>query len=439
MSKIPQQKIDDLLAQVDIVSVINAHVPLQKAGNEYKACCPFHEEKTPSFTVSPAKQFYYCFSCGVHGTALTFLMQKAGLPFHDALDQLAASAGVESPAAARTLNGSSPSYHALFEVLDKSMSLFQRRLNSNKQVQKYLQERGISRATAEKFSLGYAPNEWDAILKEIGTSPVAIEQLAESGMLSKSDKGKTYDRFRNRVMFPIEGDSGKVVAFGGRTIADAEPKYLNSPETPVFQKGSELFGLSQALPEIRATGKALVVEGYFDVLALHEHGVRNAVAALGTSVTQLQISRLFRTATEIILVMDGDDAGRRATSKAIRTALPFMEDGRKLSVHVIPGGNDPDTAIRENPDCLDNLSADAIAFDDFVFDEVINAGSSPRRTDDQARALIELCDLVAKIPGDTLRELLTVKLAHAIGLDVSFVRSQIDQTRQKDVPAMSVC
>ncbi len=437
---IPQKEIDDLLERVDIVSVISAHVPLKKAGNEYKACCPFHSEKTPSFHVNPTKRFYYCFGCGESGSALTFLMKKAGLSFHDAVDQLARSAGVEPPASSRTLNGSDNRHEAIYGLLDKAMELFQGKLKSHKPAQKYLTDRGITRETALEFSLGYAPDAWDTMQNKFCTSSAETATLELSGMLASS-KGRSYDRFRNRLMFPIFGNSGKVVGFGGRTIADAEPKYLNSPETPVFEKGRELFGLPQALPSIRKTGRVLVVEGYFDVLALHEHGIRNVVAALGTSVTSDQVGKLFRYAEEIVLVMDGDDAGRRATGKAIRNALPFMEDGRQLSVITIPGGHDPDTAIRQDPDCFDNLSDYLVAFDDFLFEEVIYAGREvpPERSDELAKAFIGFRDLVAKIPGDALRGLLAVKLAATTGLDVQFVQSQISETRHGDIQALSTC
>lgn len=349
---IPEQFIQDLLNRVDIVDVIDKSVPLKKAGANYQACCPFHNEKSPSFTVSPTKQFYHCFGCGAHGTAIGFLMEYAGMSFVDAIHDLAKSVGMIVPQEERTpaerdaQRAQQKVAMGLHEVLQQAANYYKAELKKSPRAIEYLKARGLSGQVAAKFQMGYAPAGWQN-LQSVFTQ-YDSEALSIAGLVVANDEGRRYDRFRDRIMFPIHNQKGEVIGFGGRVINPEDtPKYYNSPETPLFQKGHELYGLFQARRAIRDAGRVLVVEGYMDVVALAQYGIEYAVAALGTATTPFHITKLMRQTDEIVFSFDGDNAGRTAAWRAAMNALPALTDGLKLRFLFLPKEHDPDSYVRE--------------------------------------------------------------------------------------------
>ena len=352
---IPQENIDDLLQRIDIAEVIGKRVPLNKAGqDEYKGLCPFHSEKTPSFTVNSAKQFYHCFGCGAGGNAIKFLMEHEGKSFHETIDELASSVGIIVPNAGKRRHTKGTGHRSSENLLESVCDAFQENLLGNTpstSATAYLKKRCISRKTAETFRIGYAPDGWDYVLNKFGTTATERRQLEDSGLIVRKDddSGYFYDRFRDRLMFPIVNYRNQVVGFGGRSIGDQIPKYLNSPTTSMFRKRRELFGLSQAMPGIESTGQVLVVEGYTDVLSLHQNGLTNAVAGCGTALTAEHAERLFKLAQEVIICFDGDNAGRLAAAKAAQALLPEMADGKMASIMFLPDGHDPDSLVSSDP------------------------------------------------------------------------------------------
>jgi DNA primase len=344
--RIPRSFIDDLLARTDIVDLIDGFVPLRKAGKDYQALCPFHDEKTPSFTVSREKQFFHCFGCHASGTAISFLMEFSNLGFVEAIEELAARAGVQVPREGgdESQRGQLPE---LYEVLELVVDFYRRQLKEHAQAARavdYLKHRGVTGEVAARFELGYAPPGWDSVLAAFGKSDQAKERLYRAGMILRRDDGGYYDRFRDRIIFPIRDQRGRAIGFGGRVLDDATPKYLNSPETPIFHKGRELYGLNQA--KAGSAEHLLVVEGYMDVIALHQFGVRGAVATLGTAATREHLERLFRATSTVVFCFDGDDAGRRAAWRALETSLPLLREGRQVYFQFMPEGDDPDSFVR---------------------------------------------------------------------------------------------
>jgi DNA primase len=343
---IPKSFIQDLLNRLDIVDVIERYVPLKKAGANYSACCPFHNEKSPSFTVSQTKQFYHCFGCGVHGTAISFVMEHLGLGYVDAIEELARSVGLEvpheRPAAGEAHQKVAPD---LYEVMQTATRYYREQLKLSQRGIDYLKQRGLNGEIAAKFGIGYAPDAWQNLAAAF--SNYTDETLNETGLVVNNDEGKRYDRFRDRIMFPIINVRGQVIGFGGRVLDKGEPKYLNSPETPLFEKGHELYGLFQAQKTIRAEQKVLVVEGYMDVVALAQLGVEYAVATLGTATTPYHIQKLLRITEYIVFSFDGDRAGQKAAWRALENALPYLQDGKKISFLFLPAEHDPDSFIRE--------------------------------------------------------------------------------------------
>ena len=325
---IPRPFIDDLLTKANIVDVVNSRVKLKKAGRDYQACCPFHHEKTPSFTVSEKKQFYHCFGCGAHGNAISFLMDYDKLEFVEAIEELAAMAGLEVPYEKRARSDNQrpqvgyQTKRNLYELMQKIAQFYQTQLPLNIPAQSYLQQRGLSAEIIARFQIGFVPNALDTVLREFGTNREEQQKLLDLGMLSRNERGNIYDKFRHRIMFPIRDKRGRTVAFGGRVLGDEKPKYLNSPETITYHKGSELYGLYEALQVDDEPTKLLVVEGYMDVVALAQFGVDYAVASLGTSTTSEQIQLLFRSTEQVICCYDGDRAGRDAAWRALENALP---------------------------------------------------------------------------------------------------------------------
>lgn len=343
MALIPQTFIDDLLARIDIVSVVEARVALKKAGHEFQARCPFHDEKTPSFTVSPGKQFYHCFGCGAHGTAISFLMEYDRLPFPEAVEVLAAQAGMEIPREAQTADDKGQQKR-LFEALAAADRAYQRQLRAAPAAIEYLKNRGITGATAKAFGIGFAPRGWDFLHHHMPDRRAAVD----AGLLIQRDDGHSYDRFRNRIMFPIRDNRGRTIAFGGRTLGDDQAKYLNSPETPLFHKGRSLYGLFEARQTLKNIPRMLLVEGYMDVIALAQHGFANVAATLGTATTADHLQTLFRATDEVVFCFDGDAAGRRAAWRALDNALPTMRGTRRVSFLFLPEGEDPDSLVRSD-------------------------------------------------------------------------------------------
>lgn len=347
--RIPKDFIDQLLTRINLVDVIQTRIPLKKAGREYMACCPFHGEKTPSFTVSPTKQFYHCFGCGAHGSAISFLMEYDHLDYTEAIEALARTLGIEVPRENNTK--SLPSTQKaqltdLYSLLAAAAKLYTDCLSQAPEAQAYLQQRGLSKAVVQQYGLGFSPDDWHTTSRQFAAQ-YGQGKLIASGLQLKNEAGKIYDRFRGRLMFPIRNRKGQVIGFGGRVLGTGTPKYLNSPETEVFHKGSELYGLFEARQQTRNLERLLVVEGYMDVIALAQFGISYAVATLGTATTQQHINLLFRQVPEVIFCFDGDRAGKEAAWRALETALPELRDGREVRFLFLPAGEDPDTQVRK--------------------------------------------------------------------------------------------
>jgi DNA primase len=367
---IPKNFIQDLLNRLDIVDVVERYVPLKKAGANYVACCPFHNEKSPSFTVSQTKQFYHCFGCGAHGTAIGFVMEHAGLGYVDAIEELARSVGLEVPherqAAGETYQKVAPD---LYEVMQTATRYYREQLKLSQRAIDYLKQRGLSGEIAAKFGIGYAPAGWQNLAAVFPNYQDAT--LNETGLVITSDEAKRYDRFRDRIMFPIINVRGQVIGFGGRVLDKGEPKYLNSPETPLFEKGRELYGLFQAQKAIRAGQQVLVVEGYMDVVALAQHGVEYAVATLGTATTPYHVQKLLRLTEHIVFCFDGDKAGQKAAWRALENALPYLQDGKRISFLFLPVEHDPDSFIREfGRDVFEQRVREAMPLSSYLLREV---------------------------------------------------------------------
>lgn len=414
---IPQHFIDDLISRADIVEVLGKRIQLKKAGREFKANCPFHDEKTPSFTVSPSKGFFHCFGCGAHGTALGFLMEYDHLSFVEAVEALAASMGIEVPH--EESERPARRHDELFELLAKAERYFQAKLKESKSAQEYLKGRGLDGATAKRFGIGYAPAGWSAVLDKFGKSNETIERLLATGLIIRKDNGSHYDRFRDRIMFPIRDARGRCVGFGGRVVGDEEPKYLNSPETVLFHKGRELYGLFEARQAIRNIERLVVVEGYMDVVGLARHGIDYGVATLGTATTDDHLNRLFRLTEDVIFCFDGDTAGRAAAWRALETALPHIREGRQIRFVFLPEGQDPDSFVRDNGHkVFEKALAAGLPLSDFLVQDLADKVDMAS-VDGRAR-LAELAKpLVQRIPHGIYRELLTERLAESVGLSAT--------------------
>ena len=413
--KIPPEFIDNLLSRVDVVDIVNQRVPLRRAGSEYKACCPFHDEKTPSFTVSPNKQFYHCFGCGAHGTALGFLMEYDRLSFPEAVEELAASVGLELPTEIAFQQG--PDNRPLYQLMDQAADYFRQQLRQHPDAAKateYLQQRGLSGEIAQAYRIGFAPPGWDNLLQQLGGGSERIRQLETSGLIS-SNNHKQYDRFRNRIMFPIHDARGRVVGFGGRVMGDDTPKYLNSPETPIFHKGRELYGLYEARKALKDIPSLLVVEGYMDVVALAQYGIRNVVATLGTATTADHLEKLFRSAPEVIFCFDGDRAGKEAAWKALETTLPLLRDGRQARFLFLPDGEDPDSQVRKQGKNAFLAQMDqARPLSDFLFGK-LGEQVDMSTLDGRARLVSLAKPFVEQLPKGVFRDMMNQQLARLSG------------------------
>ena len=420
--RIPRAFIDDLIARTDIIEVIGSRVPLKKAGREWKACCPFHSEKSASFTVSQAKQFYHCFGCGAHGTALTFLMEHDRLPFPDAVEDLAGRAGLEVPREGGV--GPDPrdrlldDLYALMAAADQH---FRDALRDSDRGKDYLKGRGLVGETAARYHLGYAPAGWDAVLKKFGATDAGRQALLAAGLTiergADAQRGQGagfYDRFRDRIMFPIRDTRGRVVGFGGRILDQGEPKYLNSPETPLFHKGRELYGLYEARQELRNIERLMVVEGYMDVVRLAQAGIHYAVATLGTATTPEHLNRLFRVTGDVVFSFDGDRAGRQAAWRALETCLSFAKEGRQIKFLFLPEGHDPDTLVAaEGREAFEARIATALPLSEYLVSHFA-AETDLASVDGRAR-LAELArPLIGRVPEGVYRELLVERLASEV-------------------------
>ena len=414
---IPQDFIDDLIARADIVEVIGRRVQLKKAGREFKACCPFHDEKTPSFTVSPGKGFYHCFGCGAHGTAIGFLMEFDHMNFVEAIESLANSMGVEIPRSES--DQPAQRYDKLFSLMDAVARHWQSCLKETPEAVEYLKNRGIDGSTAKRFGIGFAPDGWSNVLDKFGQSEEATDRLHATGLVIRKDSGKHYDRFRDRIMFPIRDARGRTIGFGGRTMGDGEPKYLNSPETVLFHKGRELYGMYEARQALRHIDRLVVVEGYMDTIALARNGIDYVVATLGTATTSEHFNRLFRLTENVYFSFDGDRAGTKAAWRALENALPQIREGRQIRFVFLPEGQDPDSYVNENgAEAFVQLLEAGLPLSEFLIREL--ASQVDMDTIDGRAKLAEMAHpLVNRIPVGIYRELLLESLAESVGLSAT--------------------
>jgi len=424
--KIPQDFIDDLIARADIIEVVGRRVQLKKAGREFKACCPFHDEKTPSFTVSPGKGFYHCFGCGAHGTAIGFLMDFDHMSFVDAIESLASTMGVDVPR--DESDRPARRYDELFALTESVEKYWQSQLREHTVAVDYLKQRGIDGETARRFGIGFAADGWSHVLDKFGKTPEATERLLATGLIIRKDNGKHYDRFRERIMFPIRDQRGRCIGFGGRAIGDGEPKYLNSPETVLFHKGRELYGLFEARQALRHIDCLVVVEGYMDVVALARNGINFATATLGTATTAEHLNRLFRLTENVVFCFDGDRAGKAAAWRALENALPQIREGRQIRFVFLPDGQDPDSFVNEfGADAFVKAVDDGMALSDFLIGEL--ASQVDMDTVDGKARLAELAKpLVNNIPPGVYRELLVDSLAGVVGLSSAKLGKMIGQS-----------
>ncbi|MBX6404374.1 DNA primase [Pseudomonas syringae pv. tomato] len=437
---IPQSFIDDLLNRTDIVDVVSSRVQLKKAGKNYSACCPFHKEKTPSFSVSPDKQFYYCFGCGAGGNALGFIMDHDNLDFPQAVEDLAKAAGMEVPReqGVKGQKPRQPTDSPLYPLLNAASEFYRQALKSHpsrKAAVDYLKCRGLSGEIARDFGLGFAPPGWDNLYKHLSSDSLQQKVMIDAGLLiENAETGKRYDRFRDRVMFPIRDSRGRIIAFGGRVLGDDKPKYLNSPETPVFHKGQELYGLFEARKFNRNLDEIIVVEGYMDVIALAQQGLRNAVATLGTATSEEHLKRLFRVVPNVLFCFDGDQAGRNAAWRALEAALPNLQDGRRARFLFLPEGEDPDTLVRsEGTDAFKaRINQHAQPLADYFFEQLTKE-SDPRSLEGKAHMATLAAPLIDKVPGANLRILMRQRLSEITGLTGEAV-SQLVQSAPADAP-----
>jgi DNA primase len=424
--RIPQPFIDEVVARSDIVEVIGARVPLKKAGREYKACCPFHNEKSPSFWVSPDKQFYHCFGCGAHGTVIGFLMQYEKMEFFDAVADLAQRAGLPMPReAARGADSGSADLH---EVMARIARYFEQNLADEPRARAYVSGRGIDAKTGASFALGYAPDSWDSLLRRFGAQEDERRQLLQLGMIIERDtrggerSAGFYDRFRDRLMFPIRDSRGRVIGFGGRVIGQGEPKYLNSPETPLFHKGRELYGLYEARQARADFKRLMIVEGYMDVVRLHQAGITYAVATLGTATTQEHLNKIFKLTSEVVFCFDGDRAGRQAAWRALENSLPLAHDGREIKFMFLPEGHDPDTLVaEEGPEAFESRLRSALPLSEYLIQH-LTAEVDLTHIDGRAKLKALAAPLFARMPEGIYREMLADSLAARVGMPAATLK-----------------
>ncbi len=439
--QIPQSFIEELLARTDIVEIIGGRISLRRAGANFIACCPFHQEKTPSFTVSTTKQFYHCFGCGVSGDAIQFLTEHDGLHFVEAVETLASRAGLAMPIETQESNQTARST-PVYEILAIAAAFYQTQLRTHAMAEKahqYLKKRGLTGQIAKQFGLGFAPPGWDALVKQLGTDQTRIDALILAGLVVKKEAGRYYDRFRDRILFPIRDRRGRVVGFGGRVMgSEGEPKYLNSPETLVFNKGSELYGLYEARLGNRTLTSLLVVEGYMDVVSLAQFGIKNVVATLGTAVTEKQVDALFRQASELIFCFDGDKAGQAAAKRALPLILPHMKEGRRVRFMLLPAGEDPDSLVRKLGQVafLDRVER-ASLLSDFLFED-LTAHLDLHHLDSRAQLVTMAKPLIKLVPPGVLQQMLYDRLAELAGVNSQVVQKKYGNQKKNTLSNRTV-
>ena len=425
--RIPQNFIDDLITRCDIVEVINARVPLKRKGKEFTACCPFHNEKTPSFTVSENKQFFYCFGCHAKGNAIGFLMDYEHLSYIDAIESLAADQHLDIPHENDGfVNKNIEDKQPLYDILKQASELFQGALKESERAISYLKKRGLSGDIAKQFKIGYAPDGWDFLIKRIGSTKENLESLSKTGLIVNKENNKTYDRFRDRIIFPITDQRGRIIGFGGRILDQGEPKYLNSPENSVFHKGYELYGLYETKMALRKIDRILIVEGYMDVVALAQNGINYAVASLGTATTTDQIQKTFRTTHEVIFCYDGDNAGKKAAWRALENTLTVIRDGMVAKFLFLPEKEDPDTMVRkEGKEAFEQRIVDATPLSEFLF-EHLKSESNISTNEGKAQLANSANKLIQKMHNSIFKDLLIEELSSLVGLSQQHLESKID-------------
>ncbi|MBK14665.1 MAG: DNA primase [Porticoccaceae bacterium] len=433
---IPQHFIDDLLSRIDIVDIIGTRIKLKKTGKNYSACCPFHDEKTPSFSVAQDKQFYYCFGCSKGGSALNFIMEFDKIDFVAAIEVLSAIAGVQVPSAKLSLKNDDEKRKSLYSTLKQCDNFYRLQLRTHKYSAKatsYLKRRGLSGQIAAKYGIGFAPPGWDNLLLNVGLDTQTKGLLNESGMIvKKRDESKLYDRFRNRIIFPIRDNRGRTIGFGARVMDDSKPKYINSPETPIFVKGRELYGLYEARRELRNMPKLLLVEGYFDVIALAQHDINNAVATLGTSISKHHLEKIFRNTSEIVFCFDGDIAGRAAAVRALDTTLTELHDGLTARFLFLPGGHDPDSLIRDRgKKFFMNLIESSLPLSEFFFNQMMNE-IDLNSADGKAKFSKKCASHINKIPHGVFKHLMLEELAQRTGVPTDDLKYLISENNRNN-------
>lgn len=432
--RIPQHFIDELLARIDIVDIVDAYVPLKKAGQNHQACCPFHDEKTPSFTVSQPKQFYHCFGCGANGTAISFLMEYLHMGFIEAIEDLASRAGVEIPHDVSQISKSNNQSSELYELMEIVTAYYSKQLRNHPKadaVIEYLKGRGISGEIAAEYELGFAPPGWDNLISELGGSDESLKRLLKVGAIIENDRGGYYDRFRDRLTFPIRDQRGRAIGLGGRVLDDNTPKYLNSPETPIFHKGHELYGLYQARKAVKDLDELYIVEGYMDVIALAQFDIRNVVASLGTAATPDHLEKMFRITGKLVFCFDGDNAGKKAAWRALENALPLLRDGRQVYFMFLPEGEDPDTFVRTKGKDIFLDPGMRSPLSDFLFNSLLK-GVDLDTPEGRALMMEKSLPHLFKLPTGALQNILIQELGKLTHYDTDLIKAELLSRTGKD-------
>ena len=435
--RIPRSFIDDLLARVDIVDVIASYVSLRKAGRNHQALCPFHDEKTPSFTVSQEKQFYHCFGCGANGTVISFVMEYNGLGFPEAVEDLAARYNLEVPREAGRQPDSGRN-NELYELLGQAAQFYRGQLQGSAgRATAYLKKRGISGAVIKDYEIGYAPQGWKNLVNSLGKSAAVKARLEDAGLIRPGSTEGHYDFFRDRVMFPIRDQRGRIIGFGGRVLGDDTPKYLNSPDSPLFHKGRELYGLYQVLQKKKKPERLYIVEGYMDVVALAQFGIDNAVATLGTAATEYHLEKLFRVTSQIVFCFDGDEAGNKAAWRALEITVPQLREGRQALFSFMPEGDDPDSFVRRHGAQQFLSDENTVPLSDFLLDH-IKSGTGTTTRENRAMFLDRIRPHLARMPGSGLRQLLLEEVAEIAQLDTDSVLKLLQDSRPDTARRLSM-
>jgi len=431
--KIPQNFINDLIDRTDIVDIIDSYVPLKKTGKNHKACCPFHDEKTPSFSVNQDKQFYYCFGCNASGTAITFLMEYLRMDFVEAVEDLASRAGMEVSREPGSSFDQTNQSAKLYELMESATKYYSDQLKNNKNnIINYLKKRNINKETAIEFELGFAPPGWDNLIINLGKSKELIEELLDTGAIIKNDRGSYYDRFRDRLMFPIRDQRGRVIGFGGRVLNNKTPKYLNSPETRIFQKGRELYGLFQARKSTKDLSELYVVEGYMDVIALAQFGIKNVVATLGTAATVEHIEKMFRITNKLIFCFDGDEAGKRAAWRALENSLSFLKNSKQVYFIFLSSKEDPDTFVRKNgKDAFINPKM-LIPLSEFLFNS-IGDNINLEVLEGRSEMINKILPFLAKLPHDPYKDIVIKELSKITRYEIDDIQRQLSIGNKNDL------